>query len=101
LIASAAVNYDRIEELLSGEQNLQVLHRAIEDLPPQRQQVFRLCKLEGKTYREVSELLGISESTISDHIVKGTKFIRAYFDKNHPSLIFFGLVCLTFAKPDL
>ena len=80
LIVLSTDDHTVIEAFLSGDENLKLLDKAIEDLPPQRQQVFRLCKLEGKTYKEVSELLGISVSTISDHIVKGTKSIRDYFD---------------------
>ena len=80
LIALATDNHIIIQSFMSGEENLAILKKAIEGLPPQRQQVFRLCKLEGKSYKEVSEMLGISTSTISDHIVKGTKTIRDYFD---------------------
>jgi len=82
LVALSTTSYDIIEMLLSGDEHLTVLQKAIEGLPPQRQQVFRLCKLEGKSYKEVSELLAISVSTISDHIVKGTKSIRDYFENN-------------------
>lgn len=64
-----------------------ILQKAIDSLPPQRQQVFKLCKLEGKSYKEVSELLGISVSTISDHIVKATKSIRVYFENNDQALL--------------
>ena len=95
LIALSSANYTIIEEFKSGDENLIVLQRAIELLPPQRQQVFRLCKLEGKSYKEVSELLGISVSTISDHIVKGTKSIREYFDKNNSTLVAFIVVLFT------
>ena len=83
LIALSSSTYTVIEAFLSGDESLKILQKAIEDLPPQRQQVVRLCKLEGKTYKEVSEMLGISESTISDHIVKGTKTIREYFDNRN------------------
>jgi RNA polymerase sigma-70 factor (family 1) len=87
LIASSTANYNVIDELITGDENLAKLQQAIELLPPQRQVVIRLCKLDGKSYKEVSELLGISVSTISDHIVKGTKSIREYFEKNHKTLV--------------
>lgn len=57
----------------------QLLERAIHQLPPQRKLVYTLCKIEGKSYEDVSETLGISVSTISDHIVKATKAIKAYY----------------------
>ena len=80
LIALSTAQYTVLEGIMSSDDNLAILQKAIEGLPPQRQQVFRLCKLEGKSYKDVSTLLGISVSTISDHIVKGTKSIRDYFD---------------------
>ena len=80
LIALSTAQYTVLEGIMSSDDNLPILQKAIEGLPPQRQQVFRLCKLEGKSYKDVSALLGISVSTISDHIVKGTKSIRDYFD---------------------
>ena len=76
LIALSTINYMALEEFVADDEKSVLLENAINMLPPQRQQVFRLCKLEGKSYKEVSELLGISLSTISDHIVKATKSIR-------------------------
>ena len=81
------------EDLLLSDENATILQKAIESLPAQRQQVFRLCKLEGKSYKEVSELLGISVSTISDHIVKATKAIRSYFDNEKGLLTLFIISC--------
>ncbi len=83
LTGLASAEYSIMEEFMSNDQHLALLHRAIEHLPPQRQQVFRLGKLEGKSYKEISDQLGISVSTISDHIVKGTKSVRAYFDDHN------------------
>jgi RNA polymerase sigma-70 factor (family 1) len=92
LISLATTNYINIEDYTREEENLKLLYKAIESLPPQRQQVFRLCKLEGRSYKEVSELLGISLSTISDHIVKATKAIKEFFYKQPPSLLLITLL---------
>ena len=86
LIALSTTNFQVLEEFVSDDVKTVMLEKAIQTLPPQRQQVFRLCKLEGKSYKEVSELLGISVSTISDHIVKATKAIRAYL-QNYPNVV--------------
>ena len=88
LIALATNEYVPVGELLQSDEKTAMLEKAIDALPPQRQQVFKLCKLEGRSYKEVSELLGISVSTISDHIVKGaTKSIRDYFENNDQALL--------------
>ena len=87
LVEIATSAYMPVEEILVSEAKTALLEKAIESLPAQRQQVFRLCKLEGKSYKEVGEILGISTSTISDHIVKATRSIRDYFEKNEQALI--------------
>jgi RNA polymerase sigma-70 factor (ECF subfamily) len=76
--AVASEQYTHIEENLLKRENAHLLQSAIEALPPQRRQVFELCKIQGKSYQEVSSLLGISTSTINDHIVKATRSIRQF-----------------------
>lgn len=56
---------------------LQELDTLIGQLPPQRKKVLELCKIQGKSYQEAGNLLGISASTVNDHIVKATKILRA------------------------
>ena len=68
--------YTHVEEQLNEKQDEQWLSQTIEQLPPQRRLIYRLCKIEGKSYAEVSALLRISTSTINDHIVKATKYIK-------------------------
>jgi|SRR5699024_3404078 len=72
--------YTHIEEDLFAKENEDWLMKIIQQLPPRRQEIFRLCKMEGKSYAEVSNSLGISTSTINDHIVKATKFIKEKYE---------------------
>lgn len=69
----------RVDHVLEEKESELILQNAIRQLPPQRKLVYTLCKIEGKSYEEVSKGLGISVSTISDHIVKATKSIKAYY----------------------
>ncbi|RZL20120.1 MAG: RNA polymerase sigma-70 factor [Pedobacter sp.] len=71
--------YSHIEENIHIAQQKELLHLVIEKLPPQRRVIYKLCKLEGKSYDEVSQELNISTGTISDHIVKANRFIRDQF----------------------
>ncbi len=87
LIARTCSSYNHVEEDLSNKENTQALQHLIIALPPQRRKIFSLVKLEGKTYAEVSELLNISPSTINDHVVKATKFIREQMCNNEASAI--------------
>lgn len=91
----ASEHYSYIEEDMIAREDAAILKKAIETLPPQRRQIFELCKLQGKTYSEVSSQLGISTSTINDHIVKGTKAVREFLYSNKQystSLLLFFLL---------
>ncbi len=96
LFAAATEGYEHIEEMIYRKENALLLQKAIGSLSPQRQQIFRLIKLDNKSYDEVSRLLGISVSTISDHIVKANKAIREFiFTHNDMAIILF---CLLFSS---
>lgn len=57
---------------------LDMLEKAIEQLPPQRKKVFLLCKVQGRTYAEAASELQISHYTVKEHIQKASQFIREY-----------------------
>jgi RNA polymerase sigma-70 factor (ECF subfamily) len=81
LMESMQIGYSHVEEKLQRQDDARIIHQVINLLPPQRKQVFQLVKLEGMTYEEVSRTMNISPSTISDHIVKATKFIRTHLQR--------------------
>ncbi|PPL02199.1 RNA polymerase sigma-70 factor, ECF subfamily [Parapedobacter indicus] len=67
---------DTVVDSLNAKETEALLHGAISELPTQRQRIFRMCKVDGLSYRQVAEQLGISEATVRDHIVKANKFIK-------------------------
>jgi RNA polymerase sigma-70 factor (ECF subfamily) len=75
--------YATLEDKILNTDETLLLNKAIESLSPQRRQVFNLCKIQQKSYREVGLLLGISTSTINDHIVKATRALRDFILKNN------------------
>jgi RNA polymerase sigma-70 factor (ECF subfamily) len=95
LLIAASEKYTHIEEGLLSKENMNIILAAIESLPPQRKQVFKLCKIEGLSYEEVSVRLGISTSTISDHIVKATRSLRNQMQNDFQlSLGIFVIFCI-------
>lgn len=67
--------YNPIETFYLKE-NYNLLEQEIEKLPAKCKEVFKLCKIEGKSYNEVAVLLNISTATINNHIVKATKMLK-------------------------
>jgi RNA polymerase sigma-70 factor (ECF subfamily) len=62
------VSEDNPEHLLITEETLNAWERRISELPPQRQKVFRMNKLEGLTYKEIAERLSLSEKTVRNQV---------------------------------
>lgn len=95
----ANIEFDiNAEEIIISRQDQELLYAAIANLPPQRKQVYTLCKLEGKSYEEVSKELGISTSTISDHIVKANKTVKQFLQLNNGIALLFIVDQVIFHK---
>ncbi len=78
LINHFADLYQSTDDDFIYEQRRELLEQALQQLPPQRLAVFKLCKLEGKSYQEAAQELGISPSTVSNQLVQATKFLKNY-----------------------
>jgi len=95
LIVNFAEAYSHIEEAIYLTENKEILYKAIDQLSPQRREVFTLCKLDGKSYDEVAGILGISSNTVSSHMVKATQAIRQYLFQSKESIALI-IMSLTF-----
>jgi RNA polymerase sigma-70 factor (ECF subfamily) len=78
IMHAALASYNATEADLIAAEYEQIAREAIARLPPQRQQVFTLCRLEGLSYEEAAHSLGIGRGTVSDHMVKANRSIREY-----------------------
>jgi RNA polymerase sigma-70 factor (ECF subfamily) len=62
-------------ELQKHEQFLQVLQQ-VRKLPVKYQEVITLKFFEGKTHREIAEILGVKEGTLKSLLSRGIQKIR-------------------------
>lgn len=81
-------SYDHIEAAIYGKETEALLQQLIAKLPPQRQQVFRMIKIEGKSYEYAAQHFGVSMSTIKDHMAKAMNTLKQEMLKNHPQALF-------------
>jgi len=58
----------------------ETVDRAIEQLPERRRAAFRLCFIEGLTYREAAEALDVTRKTIENHIALALRDLRETLD---------------------
>ena len=77
-VQDEAVTDERpVDEALAARQRLVLLLDAIEELPAQTRQAFRLHKLEGLSQAETAEALGVSRSSIEKYISAALRHLLA------------------------
>lgn len=64
------------EEWLAARQRLELLDRAVAELPPKCRQVFLLRKVEQLSHAEIAERLGISRSMVEKHLHRAMMHCR-------------------------
>ena len=68
------------EQALSAEQQGQRLFEAVQQLPLGHRQVVTLT-LEGMSYREIAEVLGISETNVGARLTRARQTLRRLLEK--------------------
>lgn len=58
------------EDITLGRERLEQLKSALSGLPPRTRDIFILNRIEGLSYRDVAETLGISESSVQKHLAR-------------------------------
>ncbi len=59
----------------------ELLDKAIGVLSPKQREVFRLSRMEGFSYKEISEILNISVPTVQEHASLALKKIKEFLEK--------------------
>lgn len=62
-----------VEERLASKELAQIIEHAISELPGRCQMIFRLVKMDGFSYKDVAELLGISPKTVDAQLAIAIK----------------------------
>ena len=63
------------DEVVAARQRLAAVVRAVGELPPRTQEVFRLHKLEGLSHTETAARLGVSRSAVEKHMITVLKHL--------------------------
>ena len=87
----ATASWTPEEELLAKESG-RLIHQAVSQLSPQQQEVYRLSREGGLKYEQIAQQLGISKSTVRNHMVKALQNIREYLQANTDGLLL--ILCL-------
>lgn len=64
------------EELLFASELAQIVEHIVDQLPAQRQRVFRMYRFEELDLDAIARELQISKGTVKDHMAKANRFVR-------------------------
>jgi RNA polymerase sigma-70 factor (ECF subfamily) len=69
---------DDTMEKIDAKELIYKFEKALEKLPPIRRKVFRMSRIEEKSYQEIASELSISTKTVENHISLAIKQLRPY-----------------------
>jgi len=74
--------HNETEEAIILNDTRNIISQAIDLLPAQQREVYRLCHQEGLKYEEVAVKLNISVNTVQTHMSRALKFLRHHLKNN-------------------
>lgn len=74
------------------ELQMQLLDEAVSELPKRKREVFRMCRYEGKSKKEVADMLGLSLRTVDNYLKDANRMIKEYVWEKHPEQV--GKICV-------
>lgn len=84
----------RTEESMDAKELQKALYEAIDSLPEKRREVFVLSRFEGKSYKEIAEILNISVKTVEAQMGKALSTLREFITKYQQNPILIALFLL-------
>jgi len=80
---------EAVESLIAWKEVQSHLDDILALLPEKCREVYVLCKIEGRSHEEVAKMLNLSKSTVSNHITKASRIVRANWNPEYlPFLLF-------------
>lgn len=74
--------YNNIESKIYQKEHEELLNRLLDRMPAKQREVYRLHKIDGYSYKEIGEQLGISHNTINSYITRGNQYIKSQLLSN-------------------
>lgn len=74
----------------------EILHRAIQQLPPRQKAIYLLSREEGVKHEEIARRLRITTGTVKNHMIQALRTLRQQLSQHPHSLEILLLPCLVF-----
>ena len=67
-------------EVVEKDQDLSLLHNALNQLPVRKKEILLLSRFQNLKYREIAETMGISEEAVRKRVNRGVQVFRRLYD---------------------
>ncbi len=71
---------------------LEVVYKAIDQLPEERRHIFMMVFVDGKSYQEVMDQLQISKNTVKTQLNRSLKFLRKKLKNRYNEILLFFIL---------
>jgi len=78
-LETSTVKTEELEENIYYNEAKEKLENLIRLMPPMRQRVFYLSRINDYSHKEIAKMLSISTKTVENHIALALKFIKPFF----------------------
>lgn len=72
-VFDSSITWQHPEDIFISGEAVRKINQAVNSLPPKCRIIFQLVKLEGLTYQETADVLGLSLPTVRNQVVIGMK----------------------------
>ncbi|MCJ8208491.1 RNA polymerase sigma-70 factor [Mucilaginibacter sp. RS28] len=98
LLRTAVPCSNELESFIDASECKKLISKAVSQLSPQRQLVYKLSREEGLSYDEIAGKLNLSKNTVKNHLVAALSYINAFLVKNDVNPTLVAILTLSFIK---
>lgn len=69
------------DQLMEQNEQLSIIHRLINELPEKQRSILQLRDIEGKNYKEIAVILGLTEEQVKVNLFRARQRIRLQYNE--------------------
>ena len=69
------------DQLMEQNEQLSIIHRLINELPEKQRSILQLRDIEGKNYKEIAVILGLTEEQVKVNLFRARQRIRLKYNE--------------------
>ncbi|MBQ5880819.1 MAG: RNA polymerase sigma factor [Bacteroidaceae bacterium] len=74
-------NADKVDSRMERDERLQWVHRLMAKLPEKQRTILHLRDIEGHSYHEIADILGVSEEQVKVNLFRARRWIKEQYEK--------------------